>query len=214
MVSACASIHPGQKALSTDPNSGVVLSVKVNNSLSDDHYLFLDYTVENTTPEWIKFKTSYVAFEDQKTEVLINERLKSWVESKELELQRQNYSRAILLGSIAAVGGVTGVVSNDETIQMAGLTTMAGALVVSGADDIGRAKNRVERGQKDFTHTVNVPDSYILKPFEVAPGSYLKRWIVVKKPKFYDPYSYSYEGPHLVTQAYQNENPVTFKVKL
>ena len=214
MVSACASIHPGQKALTTDPNSNILLSVKINSSLSDRYYLFLEYTVENKTSEWINFKTAFVGFEGDETEILVNSRLKSWIESKELELQRQNYNRAILLGSIAAVGGVTGVVSNNETVQMVGLSSMAGALVVSAADDIGREKNRVERGQKPLEQTVNIPDSYVLKPFELAPGSYLKRWVVVKKPKYYDQISFNNEGPHLVTQAYQNEELVNFKVRL
>jgi hypothetical protein len=56
---------------------------------------------------------------------------------------------------------------------------LAGATAVS----MNSERRRANSGRRGVNQTVDVPKTHLLNPFSVAPGSYVRRWIVLKKPQ-------------------------------
>lgn len=181
-LTACVSTHPGNIAKTTSPTS-LVVSTQKNKSISDKYYSFFEYTFENKSDDWASVHVTRLGFENETTEILVNDRLNAWIEGAELKLKKSQYNTAVILGSIAAIGGVVGATSSNGNLQVAGMGALAGASVVDAAQSISRTRNNAASGIKGVNQTVNVPSTYILAPFKVAPGSYIKRWVVIKNPK-------------------------------
>jgi len=182
----CVSTHPGTKAKSNLENDSLIVSSHNNTTLTDKYYMFLEFTFENKSSEWKDISVKRLGFDKTKTtEILVNDRLKAWIEGAELKLKKNDFNTSVVLGSIAAVGGVTGALSNNGNLQIAGLATFAGASAVATARQFGRDRLEAQSGVRRQAdgQTVYVPSTYILTPFKVAPGSYVKRWVVVRKPK-------------------------------
>jgi hypothetical protein len=177
---SCATTHPGNMAESG--NNEVLISVERQYDLSDKHYIFYEYTIENKTPEWKDVQIVGVNFDGQDTEILTGDKLSSWIEGAELKMQASQYNQALLLGSIIAVGGVAAGTSHDSNVQVAGLTAMAGAAAYSAGSGISRAQNKANSGIKGENGTVNVPRTHVFVPSKVAPDSYIRRWVVVRAP--------------------------------
>jgi len=179
----CVSTHPGVISKSSVKDNFVKVSIYDTESLSDKYYMFLEYTFENLSSEWLDVKVSALGFNKIKTEILVNDKLSAWIEGAELKLKKSNHNTAVILGSIAAIGGVVGGLSSDGNVQIAGLGAMAGAGAVATAIAVGQTREKASSGNKGLNQTVNVPKNHVFAPFKVAPGSYVKRWVVVRKPE-------------------------------
>lgn len=180
-LSGCATTHPG--ATFEPKSTDLVISAVMNNQISDDYYSFVEYTIENKSGQWRKVKVEDIRFDNRSPEILVNDKLASWIEGAELKLKQAQYNTALLLGSMAAVGGVVAASSSDPNVSSAGLVTMAGAVGASGAVSINRASSRANSGRRGQDGTVEVPKTHLLVPFQVAPKSFVRRWIVVKNPR-------------------------------
>lgn len=180
VVAGCASTHPGTVAESRSKD--VEISVERNDELSDKHYIFMEYTIENKTPEWREVQIVNVAFEGQPSEILTDDKLEAWIEGAELKLKAAQYNQQVLLGSMAAVGGIAAVSSRDAGTQSVGLATMAGAGAVSAGSAVAKAQGKANSGVKGVNGTVNVPKTHVFVPSKVAPDSYIRRWIVMRAP--------------------------------
>jgi hypothetical protein len=176
----CAMTHPGRVANSEAKD--VVISVDRNSDLSDSNYLFLEYTIENTTKDWKDVQVVQAGFEGQDTEILTGDKLEAWIEGAELKLQKSRYNTALLLGSVAAVGGVAAVTSGDPNVQVVGVSALAGSTAVAAGQGISHARGSANSGAKGLNGTVNVPKLHAFVPSKVAPESYIRRWIVVRVP--------------------------------
>jgi hypothetical protein len=185
MLSACATTHSGPIAESKEKS--VVISVDENTDLSDKYYLFLEYTIENTSTEWKDIQIVDVDFRGQETEVLVDEQLSSWIEGAEHKLKAAQYNQDLLIGSMVLAGGIVAGTSSSNTGKVAGAATMVGAAAVGVGTDISRAKNQASSGAKGENGTVNVPKTHIFVPSKIAPESYIRRWIVLKAPQLPKP---------------------------
>lgn len=185
LLSACATTHTGPLAESNEKS--VVISVDENTSLSDKYYLFLEYTIENTSAEWKDIQIIDIDFKGQNTEVLVDEQLSSWIEGAELKLKAAQYNQDLLIGSMVLAGGVIAGTSSSNTGKVAGAVTMAGAATAGVATNISRVKNQASTGMKGENGTVNVPKTHIFVPSKIAPESYIRRWIVLKAPQLPKP---------------------------
>ena len=208
-LSACATTHSENVSVSSLRDNDVKISIVNRHSLSDDYYLFLEYTFENRSADWVDIKVSSLGYSKGSTEILANDKLSSWIEGAELKLKKRNHNTAVLLASIAAVGGIAGGLSSDGNIQVAGLAAAGGAAAVAGGIDLANATQQASSGIKGLNQTVEVPKTHILTPFKVAPGSYVKRWVVIKKPKLPGRRNFIYTYDLFVT-AKQNETDVTY----
>ena len=213
-LSACVTTHPGVMSNSSDKSSSLLVSVDEDSSISDKYYAFLEYTFENTSTDWIKVKVARLGFENSTTEILVNDRLSSWLEGVELKLKKNQHNTAVILGSVAAVGGIAAATSSNGNIQVAGLGAMVGVTGAAVAIDVGNARRRAQSGEKGLNQTVNVPKTHVFVPFEVAPGSYVKRWVVVRKPKDFKSIRYGADDTNLITELDQNKVEVSYKTKL
>jgi|GEM_PF-2972069 len=207
----CVSTHPGVMSKSSLKSSNLKVSVQDQENLSDKYYMFLEYTFENTSPEWFDIKVSSLGFHKANTEILVNDKLSAWIEGAELKLKKNNYNTAVLLGSIAAVGGIAGGLSSDSNVQVAGLGAALGAGVAASVIGVQQERTRAGSGNKGLNQTVQVPKNHVFVPFKVAPGSYVKRWVVVRKPPYPNDYESNYD---MFTKLEQNKKSVEYKTPL
>jgi len=49
--------------------------------------------------------------------------------------------------------------------------------------DLNQSIRSASSGIKGENLTVNVPSTYLIAPFKISPKSYIKRWVIIKKPK-------------------------------
>jgi hypothetical protein len=180
-VSGCATTHSGSFASSKD--SSLKVSVARNSDLTDKYYIFYEYTIENTTPEWKQIQVVDILFDNQKVEVLLGDKLSAWVEGAELKLKASEYNKDMLLGSMIAIGGITALTSQNTSVQQAGAAAVAGGAAGGVALEVSRAHKNAVSGVKGLNGTVNVPQTHVFVPSKIAPESFIKRWIVVRMPE-------------------------------
>jgi hypothetical protein len=182
---SCATTHPGVVA-KTGAAAGtvepVIMSIRDNTDLSDKHYMFLEYTIENKTEEWMNVQVTSVVIDGTPTEILTDDKLESWIEGAELKLAKAQYNTAMILGSMAAVGGAVAATSGHDGTAKAGAIAMGAAAVGAVGTGIRRDQQKANSGKKGVNGTVQVPSTHILTPFKVSPESYVRRWIVVTNP--------------------------------
>jgi hypothetical protein len=132
-VAGCAMTHPGMVGQSDQKD--IVVSARVHRQLSDDYYLFLEYTIENTTSQWQDLKFGDITLGGQDPGLITGEKLASWIEGAELKLQKAQYNTALILGSMAAVGSAAAITSNDNNTKGAStqMINMKNVLKVRGA---------------------------------------------------------------------------------
>lgn len=185
-LSGCATTHPG-KVLASNTQD-IVVSVKENSDLSDNYYMFLEYTLENKSGEWMEIQAKHIQLgEGAPSEILSGEKLSAWIEGAELKLRQNNYNTQLLLGSIVAVAGLTAASSKDPGTQKAALGVMAGAVGTDATLALQRSRNAVNSGYKGPNGSVNVPSTHVLAPAKIAPESFIRRWVVIKAPRITDP---------------------------
>jgi hypothetical protein len=210
-ASGCVSTHPGVMSKSSLKDNKLKVSVQNQDQLSDKYYMFLEYTFENTSAEWLDVKATLIGFYNTETEILVNDKLSAWIEGAELKLKKNNHNTAVILGSIAAVGGIAGGLSSNDNVQVAGIGVALGAVAAGTVIGVQQDRTRAASGNKGLNQTVQVPKNHVFAPFKVAPGSYVKRWVVVKRP----PYENDYEGNYdMFTNLKQNDTPVTYKTSV
>lgn len=70
--------------------------------------------------------------------------------------------------------------------------------------------NKARFRQKGLNQTVNIPKTHALTPFQAAPESYVKRWVIAKKSN-YSGSIYSNKDTTLITELFQNKAAVSYK---
>lgn len=178
---ACATTHPG--VVAKGDSSKLVVSVDNNKDISDKYYLFLEYTFENKSSEWMSVNVPQLGFNHQDTEILTNDKLSAWIEGAELKLKKSQYNTNLILSSMVVVGAVAGGASSNGNVQVAGLATAGLAATAGAVQEVQSVQQKANSGQKGLNGTVHVPKSHVLVPFQVAPESYVKKWVVVRVPK-------------------------------
>jgi hypothetical protein len=182
MLAACATTHSGPKAQSS--RKDIVMSVERNNDLSDKYYLFLEFTIENTTPEWKEVQITDVNIANNSSEILTGEKLEAWIEGAELKMKQTEYNKNLLLGSLIAVGGVTTIsAQNNPKLATTGAIGAGTAATTMAINSTARAHSNATSGIRGENGTVNVPKTHIFVPSKIAPESYIRRWIVIQAPK-------------------------------
>lgn len=180
ILAACATTHDGSMAKSESKD--ILISVLHKPDLSDKYYQFFEYTIENATSSWKTVQIVDADFSGENTEALTDDNLSAWIEGAELKLKKAQYNQDLLLGSMAAIGGITALSSHNGGIQSAGLVTLAGAAAATSATHLSRQKDKANSGIKGENGTVNVPKTHVFVPSKIAPESYIRRWIVLKRP--------------------------------
>jgi hypothetical protein len=181
-VTGCATTHTGEFAKPGSENRDVVISIDRNGDLSDRNYIFYEYTIENKSNSWRQVQVVDVSFEEQQSEILTDDKLKAWIEGAELKLKASRFNQSLLLGSMAAVGGVLALTSRNSDMQSVGLVAMAGSTGAAMGSKLDQASKTATGGQRGSSGSVHVPQSHVFVPTQVAPESYVRRWVVIGAP--------------------------------
>ena len=138
--------------------------------LSDKHYLFLEFTFENRSNEWKDLRVQSLGFPNSKNEILVNNRLKSWTEG--LELRIKKYLAKLLARKV-----------NPMSIDSLNAFSNLKLAIYSNnyVPATGAVPGTLKSLDKTNSRKVLVPNTHILAPIQVAPDSYARRWVVLRK---------------------------------
>lgn len=177
LIVSCASKHPGRKAenLSKDDLLGLVISGRKVTSLSDKYHSFIDFTFENTGPDWKRIKS--IEFScgkkcDDKINIIVGKDIVIWAEAMKEKKAISDYNSKLLLGSLAVAGAVTAGVSNSNGTTAAGLGAYAVGMGGLAAKGISKNLGKLQTSKQ-------VPEQHIYSPFAVPSELFVRRWILL-----------------------------------
>lgn len=184
LLSACASIHPGKmgKVSDGDKETTVFISAQRQSDASDDHYDFVTFTLENKSDQIVRVLETEINFNSEdakKTNILVGKDLGTWIEAFKAEQERKKHNRNI--GQIAmiiggAVLGIAGSATDNTALKVVGTGTMVGGSVWSISDSVSNSIGEAQNAKK-------VPDTHVYAPTSIPAGKYVRRWVVLQKPK-------------------------------
>lgn len=159
-LSSCATIHKGNWAkpvrneteeekyarnkklvgskyrLRNATDSGMLVSYEWNSDYSEGYFRYLDFTFENTTPEFKKIEEVSISFKNKEKvkEVffLKGAPLASFLKGQALKIQIKNRNKAVVAGVMAGVAAGAAASASDSNYANynSGLVTMAAASAV------------------------------------------------------------------------------------
>lgn len=181
----CATTHPGNLAQTSNTPS-LKVSSKISGDLSDDYYLFIEYTIENLSGQWATINVTDLDISGRRYEGLAGSNLKAWTEGAELKLRQAQYNTNAFLTGLTVASAGTALFSKSSKLKKAGLTGMAAGGAGSVGVSVSRSKKQANSGLYSPSEISKdekvVPDGHIFSSFKVAPGSFVRKWIVIKNP--------------------------------
>ncbi len=117
-------------------------------------------SIKNNTSEWLELEGAKLGA-SKNVDVLVGDRITSWVEACLLEKKVSDYNTALVLGAVAVGGAVVAL----------------GSISAMAVKDYQRSKNRADF-QKAF------PEKHLFQSSIIPPGKVIQRWILVEnRPK-------------------------------
>lgn len=186
VVLGCANIHNGnfekdEKGKET-VKGGLKVSALENTSLSSKHFLPMDFTIENTTDEWIVIESAKLTFNDQATTanfiVPVGRDLLAWSDAARQNAAISSYNTALALSAVTLAGAAVAGGSSDKNVAQAGALGAVGAGTALTAVEISEYKGKLEKARV-------VPETHLYgDAFSIPPGLHAKKWVVfsVKEP--------------------------------
>jgi hypothetical protein len=170
---SCATTTPG-KNISTG-SKNVTATVATNRDFSDERFQLYQVSFKNNSKEWIEFEGAKVT-DNSSIEILVGNKLNSWIEACQLEKQVKDHNTYALLGTIAVAGAIVAVGSNHQNTAAAGAWVALGSISVSSVKELQGSIKEIEF-QKAF------PDTHLFRPFAIPPGKVIQRWILIENKK-------------------------------
>ncbi len=192
LLCSCATIHNGnyatQVGTSTDKRDiakttgnttslGLVISGQEVDELSSKYFTALDFTFENTTPNWIRIEKIEVSFDNEtlnnKIKIPVGGDLAVWSDAAQQQQAIKEYNASQFLSAIVMVGAGAAAFSSNSSFGRAGagLAIASGAII--GAREVNNQLNALELSKL-------VPASHLLSsPFVIPPGLHAKKWMLL-----------------------------------
>mgnify|MGYP001157926292 CR=1 FL=1 len=176
----CASVHSGHMAKDEKGKSssqgGLSVSGLENSSLSSKYFLALDFTIENSTADWIVVEEASLTFLNSdltsKMIVPVGKDLSAWAEAAQQNAEINSYNTAMILGAVAGAGAI-GSRASDAGVAKASTLALIGAGSAMTVNSINQNMNDVERAKI-------LPESHLYAGnFAVPPGLHAKKWVTL-----------------------------------
>lgn len=109
----------------------------------------------------------------KEVEVLVGERIITWIEACALEKTVSDYNLSLVLGAVAVGGAAVAGASSHSQTSSTGAIVALGSISALAVKDYQKSKNKVEF-QKAF------PEKHIFQSTIVPPGKVVQRWILIE----------------------------------
>ena len=187
LTNGCVGIHEGQIATQIDQNgksvddksdvteAGLTVSGSEAELLSSKYFGALYITFENTTPDWKRISKIDIEFDsvtlNEHVQIPTSVELQAWALAARRMKQIRDHNADQVLASIAALGGIASITSNNSIVKGTG---QAAAIGAAGALSIDSIKNKIE----EISSPGMFPSDHLLHgSFIIPPGLHAKRWI-------------------------------------
>jgi len=173
IFASCATTMPGQQ-IDTN-NKKVTATFSENKIFTNERIQFYQFSIKNNTDEWIEFN-GFTINGAKEVEVLIGNRIDSWIEACTLEDSVSRHNTSLLLGAIAAGGAIVAGSTNHANTGTVGAAVALGSISALAVRDYQNSKHKIEF-QKAF------PRTHIFRNFSLPPKKVIQRWILIENPQ-------------------------------
>lgn len=173
MLVSCASMMPGQDV--STGSSDIDVAIKRDPIFSNELIQMYQLSIKNKTNEWLELDGVKI-IGGKEVDVLVGNRIESWVEACILEKKVSDYNTALVLGAMAVGGAVVASSTSHQQTGSVGAIVALGSISALAVKDYQNAKNKVEF-QKAF------PEKHIFQNSVIPPGKVIQRWILVENRK-------------------------------
>lgn len=164
---------PGQDV--STGSDDIAVTVKRDPTFSNEMIQMYQLSIKNKTNEWLELDGVKIVG-GKEIDVLVGNRIESWVESCILEKKVSDYNTALVLGAMAVGGAVVAGSTSHQQTGSVGAIVALGSISALAVKDYQNAKNRAEF-QKAF------PEKHIFQNTVIPPGRVIQRWILVENRK-------------------------------
>lgn len=172
LLVSCASTMPGHDIKSN--HKTITASFEENLDFSNERIHLLQFSIMNKTDKWVEFTGANINSTDQ-IEILVGNKINSWIEACTLEKQVSDYNLNMILGTVALAGAVVAGSSSHQQTSATALAISLGSVSVMAVNDIMNSKNKT-----DLTDAL--PEKHIFRPFAIPPHKVIQRWILIEGP--------------------------------
>lgn len=185
LLTACASVLPGTDGTEINPPPGhdneISMAIDEVSDLSSERFIAYNVSFKNNSDRWIRLESTNIAFPQLSPapEYLLGKDLDTYLKSAAREYSIRQHNKGLAIASIyalGAVGSAVGGATNNENLALAGAAASLGSLSYAGVDAINGLKNRAQ-------FQGSLPESHLLKPFDIPPKMSVSRWIIVNVPQ-------------------------------
>lgn len=172
LLISCASTMPGHDVKSN--HKTITATFEENLDFSTERIHMLQFSIMNKTDKWIEFTGANINSTEQ-VEVLVGNKIKSWIEACTLEKEVSDYNLNLLIGTMAVGGAVVAGSSSHTKTSNTGALIALGSITALGVNEIMNSKNKNEL-------TDALPEKHVFQPFSVPPHKVIQRWILIEGP--------------------------------
>lgn len=198
LLCSCASIHsghvsapPAETPQGPSKTAKLVVSSQEINDLSSKHFALFDFTLENTSSDFIKVKSARLDFGSEALNaqlvILRGNDLVAWADAAQQQRVINDYNAQLALSSISLLGLGVAVAANGNMNVAVPAAAVATASTAAGvAHELIKTKQHLEQARLHARVTLDqsaVPYSHLYAgAFSIPPGLHTKKWVTVFSP--------------------------------
>lgn len=192
-LASCATTHPGKFGAAVGSSDlPLKISAKTIDSKKEQAFQLVEFTLENTSDDWLKINNSQVLIPnpaESHLSVVLGQDLVSWAEAMQFQQSQDQYNKDLIRTGLLGVGAVSVVVPGSKDTKTAGAVLTLGSVGWAAYDVITSARQKVNGVEKN-------PTTHLYEPMSIPGKMYLRRWVLINKPS----------GTMLSTVSVQIEN--------
>ncbi|MCC6137102.1 MAG: hypothetical protein IT287_00595, partial [Bdellovibrionaceae bacterium] len=168
------------------------ISSREINDLSSKHFALYDFTLENTSSDFVKVKSARLDFGsdtlNSQMVILRGNDLVSWADAAQQQRAINDYNTQLALASVSLLGiGVMMAANEDMNVILPAAAVAAASASASDAHALLKYKQSLEQTRlhtKVSAYEQAVPYSHLYSgAFSIPPGLHTKKWLTVYSPQ-------------------------------